>query len=59
MRWIARLLLLRVLPRRLLPVLTAWEVFQLFRNRNKRDELAIAPPRNVTPGAAGRRPPVR
>jgi hypothetical protein len=59
MRWLARLLLLRILPRRLLPIMTAWELFRLFRNRNRRDELASPPPRNVTPGAASRRPPAR
>jgi hypothetical protein len=34
-RGLARLVLLRFLPRRLLPVLTAWEILQLVRNRRR------------------------
>jgi hypothetical protein len=34
-RGLGRLLLLRFLPRRLLPVLTAWEILQLVRNRRR------------------------
>jgi len=68
MRWLARLLLLRVLPRRLLPILTAWEVYQLIRGRRNqsdaasRAQLANPAPDDVprlAPGPAARRPPVR
>ncbi|HEU4919508.1 MAG TPA: hypothetical protein VFT20_07180 [Candidatus Limnocylindrales bacterium] len=34
--WLARIALLRILPRRLLPVLTAVELFRLFRSRRAR-----------------------
>jgi hypothetical protein len=33
---IARIALMRVLPKRLIPVLTAWEVFRLIRGRQGR-----------------------
>jgi hypothetical protein len=34
-RTLGRLLVLRFIPRRLLPVLTAWEVVQLIRSRRR------------------------
>jgi hypothetical protein len=34
--WLARIVLLRVLPRRLLPVLTAVELFRLIRSMRAR-----------------------
>jgi hypothetical protein len=33
---IARIALMRVLPKRLIPFLTAWEVFRLLRGRSNR-----------------------
>ena len=33
---IARLAFMRVLPKRLIPLLTAWEVFRLIRGRQNR-----------------------
>lgn len=35
MRWLARLLLLRVLPRKLLPILTVWEVWKIVRGQQQ------------------------
>ncbi len=60
-RGLARLFLLRFLPRRVLPVLTAWEVLQIVReHRRARREAAFAPPANaLPPGPAARRPPPR
>ncbi|HEY7591329.1 MAG TPA: hypothetical protein VH723_10065 [Candidatus Limnocylindrales bacterium] len=58
MRWLARLVLLRVLPRRLIPILTVWEVWKLVRGRQEaRDARRNA--RSATPGPATRRPPTR
>jgi hypothetical protein len=34
---IARIALMRVLPKRLIPVLTAWEVLRLIRGRQSRN----------------------
>lgn len=31
MRWLTRLLLLRILPRRLLPILAVWDLIKLVR----------------------------
>jgi hypothetical protein len=61
MRTIARLLLLRVLPAKLLPILTVWEVWKIVRGRQEardraRRRLAMQPP---TPGPAARRPTTR
>jgi hypothetical protein len=39
---IARLALLRVLPRRLVPVLTAWQLLSMWRSRNRRSREAAA-----------------
>jgi len=52
MRWLARLLLLRILPRRLVPILTLWEVMQLLRRRRRERALE-------RPGPATRRPSPR
>jgi hypothetical protein len=41
-RGLARLVLLRFLPRRLLPVLTAWEIVQLVRNRRRAQVTRVA-----------------
>ncbi|HEV8489105.1 MAG TPA: hypothetical protein VGQ58_04900 [Candidatus Limnocylindrales bacterium] len=35
MRWLARLLLLRILPRKLLPILTVWEFWKIVRGRQE------------------------
>jgi hypothetical protein len=61
-RGVARLLLLRFLPRRLLPVLTAWEIVQLVRNRRRAQATAIDPDAELAserPRTARRRPPSR
>lgn len=60
-RGLARLFLLRFLPRRVLPVLTAWEVLQIVReHRRARREATLEPPANsLAPGPAARRPPPR
>jgi hypothetical protein len=70
MRWLARLLLLRVLPRRLLPILTVWEVWKIVRGqqqaaRDRRRVTAAAAldqgpeAQPLTPGPARRRPTTR
>jgi hypothetical protein len=41
-RGLARLVLLRLLPRRLLPVLTVWEILQLVRNRRRAQATRLA-----------------
>lgn len=48
MRWLARLLLLRVLPRKLLPILTVWEVWKIVRGQQQ----AARDRRRVTAAAA-------
>ena len=61
-RGLARLVFLRFLPRRVLPVLTAWEVLQIVReHRRARREAATAapPPAQLPPGPATRRPSPR
>jgi hypothetical protein len=61
-RGLGKLLLLRFMPRRLLPVLTAWEVFQLLRGRRRQQQLGepVRPGmKNVTPRtASSTRPPL-
>jgi hypothetical protein len=47
-RGVTRLLLLRFLPRRLLPVLTAWEIVQLVRNRRRAQAIAVDPDAELT-----------
>ncbi len=65
MRWLARLLLLRILPRKLLPVLTVWEVWKIVRGQQQaaraRAERRIAGPAltPLAPGPATRRPTTR
>lgn len=74
MRWLARLLLLRVLPRKLLPILTVWEFWKIVRGRQEardRERRAAAartvsgttttpgPATTTTPGPTTRRPPTR
>ena len=49
-RWLGRVLLLRVLPRRLLPVLTVVEVAQLLRAARRQRRAPKASPRR-RPGA--------
>ena len=46
-RGLARLVLLRFLPRRLLPVLTAWEIVQLVRSRRRGHATRIAQDQDV------------
>jgi hypothetical protein len=62
-RGLARLVLLRFLPRRLLPVLTAWEILQLVRNRRRAQATRQAQADAQAVPAAGRpltrRPPRR
>jgi hypothetical protein len=62
-RGVGRLLLFRFLPRRLLPVLTAWEIVQLVRNRRRSQSTTLAADDEMTPesraGRAARRPPTR
>jgi hypothetical protein len=62
MRWLARLVLLRILPARLLPILTVWEVWKIVRGQQRaareRAERRTAA-RALTPGPATRRPPTR
>jgi len=59
-RGLARLVLLRYLPRRLLPVLTVWEILQLVRNRRRaqatRQAQADAAAATPGPQPASRRP---
>ena len=65
MRWLARLLLLRVLPRKLLPILTVWEVWKIVRGRQTaRDQAARETARrraamHPTTGPATRPPTTR
>jgi hypothetical protein len=43
---IVRVALLRVLPRKLLPILTAWQIISMLRSRNKRADDAGSRPAN-------------
>jgi hypothetical protein len=45
-KWLARVALLRFLPRRLLPVLTAIQVFRMFRGMRNRQQIAVNEPRD-------------
>jgi hypothetical protein len=62
-RGLGKLLLLRFIPRRLIPVLTAWEVFQLVRGRRRDQRQLSASTRpgvkNVTPPVDSTTPPSR
>jgi hypothetical protein len=55
-RGLARLVFLRFLPRRLLPVLTAWEVLQLVRNRRRAQAGRQAQAEGEPVQATGRQP---
>jgi hypothetical protein len=59
MRWLARLLLLRVLPRKLLPILTVWEVWKMVRGQQQaaRDRRNLAATGNLDQGTEARRLP--
>ena len=46
-KWLARFALLRFLPRRLLPILTAVQVFRMFRDMRNRQRFAVNDPRVV------------
>ncbi len=46
-----RFLFLRFLPRRLVPLLTLFEIYRLFRRFQSRNEPPIAPPRRLNPEA--------
>ena len=46
-----RFLFLRFLPRRLIPLLTLFEIYRLFRRFQSRNEPQIAPPRRLNPEA--------
>jgi hypothetical protein len=45
-KWFARVVLLRFLPRRLLPILTAVQVFRMFRDLRNRQRFAVNDPRD-------------
>lgn len=45
-KWLARFALLRFLPRRLLPILTAVQVFRMFRDMRNRQRFAVNDPRD-------------
>lgn len=45
-----RFLFLRFLPRRLVPLLTLFEIYRLFRRWQTRNEPPIAPPRRLNAG---------
>ena len=55
-RGLARLVLLRFLPRRLLPVLTAWEIVQLVRSRRRAQATRVAQDDADVRAARGRQP---
>jgi hypothetical protein len=59
MRWLARLLLLRVLPRKLLPILTVWEVWKLVRGQQQaaRDRRRLTAAGDLDQGTEARRLP--
>ena len=44
-----RFLFLRFLPRRLVPLLTLFEIYRLFRRWQSRNEPPVAPPRRLNP----------
>ena len=44
-----RFLFLRFLPRRLVPLLTLFEIYRLFRRWQSRREPPVAPPRRLNP----------
>ena len=44
-----RFLFLRFLPRRLVPLLTLFEIYRLFRRWQSRSEPPVAPPRRLNP----------
>ena len=44
-----RFLFLRFLPRRLVPLLTLFEIYRLFRRLQSRNEPPVAPPRRLNP----------
>ena len=50
--WLARVALLRVLPRRLVPILTAIEVFRFLRSARRRNAAPLAA-RGRTTGPIG------
>jgi hypothetical protein len=58
-RGLARLVLLRFLPRRLLPVLTAWEILQLVRNRRRAQATRLAQADPEAVAARGRQTAAR
>ncbi len=43
-KWLGRVVLLRFLPRRLLPLLTAVQVFRMLRGLRNRQQLAVNEP---------------
>jgi hypothetical protein len=59
MRWLARLLLLRVLPRKLLPILTVWEVWKIVRGQQQaaRDRRRLTAAGDLDQGTEARRLP--
>ncbi len=48
-KWLARFALLRFLPRRLLPILTAVQVFRMFRDMRHRQRFAVNDSRTAPP----------
>ena len=59
MRWLARLLLLRILPRKLLPILTVWEVWKIVRGQQQaaRDRRRLTAAGALDQGTEARRLP--
>ena len=51
-KWLARFALLRFLPRRLLPILTAVQVFRMFRDMRNRQRFAVNDPRDSRTAAS-------
>jgi hypothetical protein len=59
MRWLARLVLLRILPAKLLPILTVWEVWKIVRGQQRaaRDRRQLAAAGDLDQGTEARRLP--
>ena len=55
--WLARMFLLRILPRKLLPVLTAIEVFRFLRSAQRKRAAGGAPMTGPGPGSGTRTGP--
>ena len=51
---IARVALLRIVPRRLIPLLTAWQVIRMLRGRGSQNAGRTTPADNRPPGSRRR-----